>query len=70
MNPADHLHTMAATFQDICQGEQPWIALGNFMNEWFDYAKDRRAELVAIPLSLVEVPNRSNFVGRGSALPQ
>jgi hypothetical protein len=33
MNPADHLRTMAATFQDICQGEQPWIALGDFMNE-------------------------------------
>ncbi len=61
MNPADHLHTMAATFQDICQGEQPWIALGNFMNEWFDYAKDRRAELVATPLSLAEVPNQQQL---------
>lgn len=54
MYRADHLHTMAATFQDICRGEEPWIALGNFMNEWFDYAKDRREELVATPLSLPE----------------
>ena len=61
MNPADHLYTMAAAYQDICQGEQPWIALGNFMNEWFDYAKDRRAELVAAPLSLAEVPNQQQL---------
>ena len=53
MNTADHLYTMAATFQDICQGEEPWVALGNFLNEWFDYAKDRRDELVAAPVSLL-----------------
>ena len=54
MKPIDHLQTMAFTYQEICQGEQPWVALGNFMNDWFDYAKDRRAELVAAPLSLPE----------------
>jgi hypothetical protein len=57
MNSADHLYTMAATFQDICQGEEPWVALGNFLNEWFDYAKDRRDELVAAPVSLPENAN-------------
>ena len=57
MHRVDHLHTMAATFQDISQGEEPWIALGNFMNDWFDYAKDRRAELVAAPLSLPQDAN-------------
>jgi len=57
MNTADHLYTMAATFQDICQGEEPWVALGNFLNEWFDYAKDRRDELVEAPISLPESPN-------------
>src|SRR6266852_3762725 len=52
------LQTIALTYQDICQGEQPWVALGNFMNDWFDYAKDWRAELVAAPLSLSEVSNK------------
>ena len=52
MKPVDHLQTMAFSYQEICQGERPWIALGNFMNDWFDYAKDRRAELVAEPISL------------------
>jgi WD40 repeat protein len=50
MHRVEHLHTIAATFQEISQGEEPWIALGNFLNDWFDYAKDRRADLVAAPL--------------------
>ena len=54
MKPISHLQTMAFTYQEICQGEEPWVALGNFMNDWFDYKKDRRPELVAMPLSLPE----------------
>lgn len=54
MQPIDHLQTMAFTYQEICQGEQPWVALGNFMNDWFDYKKERRSELVAMPLTLSE----------------
>jgi hypothetical protein len=56
-----HLQTMAWTYQEICQGEQPWIALGNFMNDWFDYAKDRRAELVVDPVVLPESPSSELF---------
>ncbi len=52
---------MALTYQEICQGEQPWVALGNFMNDWFDYAKDRRIELVATPLSLPETLSDEAF---------
>lgn len=51
MKTCDKLQTMALSYQEICQGEMPWIALGNFMNDWFDYAKERRAELVAEPLT-------------------
>jgi hypothetical protein len=54
MKTIDHLQTIATTYQEICQGERPWVALGNFMNDWFDYAKDRRTELVTNPLSLPE----------------
>jgi len=55
MKPVDHLQTMSVAYQEICQGEEPWIALGNFMNDWFDYAKDKRAQLVADPLSLPKI---------------
>ena len=57
MKTIDRLQTMALTYQEICQGERPWAALGNFMNDWFDYAKDRRTELVADPIFLPESPN-------------
>jgi len=61
MKSGDQLQTMALTYHEICQGEQPWVALGNFMNDWFDYAKDRRAELVATPISLPESLNQETF---------
>ncbi len=57
MRTTNHLQTMALTYQEICQGERPWVALGNFMNDWFDYAKDRRAQLVADPIFLPESLN-------------
>jgi hypothetical protein len=41
---------MAVAYAQICQGERPWTALGNFMNDWFGFAKDRRASLVIDPL--------------------
>jgi len=61
MKPIDQLQTIALTYQQICQGEQPWVALGNFMNDWFDYAKERRPELVAIPISLPETFSHETF---------
>src|SRR6266852_1607266 len=56
MKPVDQLQSMTLTYQEICQGEEPWVALGNFLNDWFDYAKDRRAELVADPIVLPLLP--------------
>jgi len=56
MQTREHVQTMAQTYQAICQDERPWVALGNFMNAWFDYATDQRAHLVADPLSLPEKP--------------
>lgn len=52
---------MALTYQEICQGETPWVALGNFMNNWFDYAKERRIQLVADPISLEDAPSDESY---------
>ena len=57
MNTRAYEPTMAQSYQAICQGEKPWVALGNFMNAWFDYASDRRAPLVADPLMLPDEPD-------------
>ncbi len=46
----DRLQTMSTAFKQICEGERDWTALGNFMNYWYDYAKDQREQLIADPL--------------------
>lgn len=61
MKPIYHLQTMALTYQEICRGERPWVALGNFMNDWFDYAKEQRAELVTTPVTLPEKLDNEMF---------
>jgi hypothetical protein len=45
------LQTMTRAYRQICGGEEPWIALGNFRNAWYGYAKDRRVALVSEPLA-------------------
>lgn len=54
MKANDYRYTLKQAYQAICEGEKPWVALGNFMNAWFDYASDQRAYLVADPLILPE----------------
>jgi hypothetical protein len=44
------IQTMTRAYTDICQGEDPWTALGNFTNAWYDYAKGMRPSLVSQPL--------------------
>src|SRR5689334_14158340 len=58
MQTCEQLQTMALTDSEICQGEPPWVALGNFMNDWFDDAKDRREQLVIEPIVLPSQPDR------------
>ena len=51
--PAE-IDTMALVYRSICQGEDPWTALGDFSNAWYGYAKHFRFELVKEPLSKPE----------------
>jgi hypothetical protein len=46
------VQTMRRAYAEICQGEDPWTALGNFTNAWYDYAKKVRPSLVSEPLIL------------------
>src|SRR6266849_6171213 len=55
-------HTRSGTnngsdLSSYLSGESPWVALGNFMNEWFDYAIVQRAQRIADPLTLPEEPD-------------
>ncbi len=50
----DQLQTMSIAFRQICEGEREWTALGNFMNYWYAYAKDRREELIGDQLPVYD----------------
>ncbi len=47
---SEPIETVAWAYNDICAGEDPWTALGNFTNAWYGYAKSIRAALVSEPL--------------------
>lgn len=49
-----NIQTMARAYRQICEGEEPWIALGNFRNAWYGYAKDMRSTLVSEPIGKPE----------------
>ena len=40
------LQTIKMTYDSIVEGERPWTALGDFMNYWFCYSTEQRAELI------------------------
>lgn len=48
------LQTFQRAFEQICTGEDPWIALGNFMHQFFGQYKHRREELVRDPIEVPE----------------
>ena len=46
------IDTMAYAYQRICQGEDLWMALGDFTNAWYGYAKHRKKSTCTEPDSL------------------
>lgn len=47
-------YTLAQSYRDMCAGAPPWVALNEFLHEWFDYAQDLRYTLIVesiIPMS-------------------
>ena len=51
MKTALQLQTIAVSYQEICEGERPWTALGNFMNDFFGNFPGQREDLVKDPLT-------------------
>ena len=48
--PAGVLQTMRLSYQEICEGESPWIAIGNFQNDFFKNAIEQRMDLIKEPI--------------------
>jgi hypothetical protein len=42
--------TMRLSFEQICQGQNPWVPLGNFMNDWYELHRECQEQLIADPL--------------------
>ena len=43
-------HTISEAFEEICNGQTPWVAIGNFLNDWWFFAIEHRRELIKKPL--------------------
>jgi hypothetical protein len=52
---------MRRAYAEICAGEDPWIALGNFLHQFFGQYKDRREDLVRDPLDVPALPSADQF---------
>src|SRR5579871_6232669 len=59
------IDTISYAYQRICQGEDPWTALGDFSNAWFGYARHIRPELIEEPLTRPE--QETDFTQRWAA---
>lgn len=53
-SPPAVIDTIAYAYQRICEGEDPWTALGDFSNAWYGYAKNTRSDLIKAPLTIPE----------------
>jgi hypothetical protein len=52
------MQTLARAYRDICTGEDPWIALGKFMHDFFGNSTHWRRQLVRDPIQPPEHPTR------------
>ena len=50
MKTDTELQTIQVSYKEICEGERPWTALGNFMNDFFGNFPERRGDLVRDPV--------------------
>jgi len=58
----DKTQTIAQAFRDICDGQDPWVALGDFSHDFFgNYPdSDLRMGLVRDPVAIPEEPARGS----------
>ena len=50
-----HRYSAAEGFRRFKQGENPWVALGDFLDDWRRSQREDRLSLVAQPLESTEI---------------
>jgi hypothetical protein len=61
-------HTVAGAFEQICNNQIPWVALGNFLNDWWFYAVDHRREMIEMPLPSAPTPETQRWAAFCAAM--
>jgi hypothetical protein len=56
-----HRYSAAEGFQRIKQGENPWVALGDFLDDWRRSQHEDRLELVTQPLEPPITPDEQHW---------
>lgn len=51
-----HRQTIAETFARICNGTTPWVAIGDFLDDWRRSSIGDRLELVETPIASAPTP--------------
>src|SRR6266849_152243 len=64
----DRWKTVARAFDDICNHETPWVALGNFLNYWWAYEVDHRLELIETPIAPASTPETQRWAAFCAAM--
>jgi hypothetical protein len=50
------IHPIASVLAQIAHdGADPWVAIGNFLHDWWCYGKEHRHDLIAEPPSLPDI---------------
>jgi hypothetical protein len=61
-------HTVAQAFEQICNDQDPWVALGNFLNDWWYYTIEYRRELIEASLPPASTPNTKRWAAFCAAM--
>jgi hypothetical protein len=51
-----HRYSAGESFERLRQGEDPWVALGDFLDDWRRSKRDDRLDLIVQPLGEVSTP--------------
>lgn len=57
-----HMHSIADAARQIHQGEDPWVALGCFLHDWWCHTGNERWELITEPPTPATTPEEQRWV--------
>src|SRR6266851_4296829 len=56
-----HRYSAAESYERILQGEYPWVAFGDFLDDWLRSESEDRLELVSQPLGKASTPDEQHW---------